>query len=103
MDEINADLAPYGITGAWRVTDVESAYDVATNVLRHAYIQPDFFEFQNLKEIDAMKASISRALMGRNLLDANIPFQAAPWAEQVLPVQQGSDQVDDDPSAIFRP
>lgn len=62
MDELDPELAPYGISSAWRVADVDRAFGVASKVLGSAYIQDDFYEFQHLEEVRTMRNSITNAL-----------------------------------------
>jgi hypothetical protein len=73
MDDLNPDLAPYGVSGAWRVTDVEAGYRLAAHVLRNALVATDFYEFEKLADVEGMKDSITRALANRDLLEDNVP------------------------------
>ncbi|APO66167.1 hypothetical protein IE4872_CH00502 [Rhizobium gallicum] len=55
MDEINPELAPYGITAAWRVHETAAAYAVAPKTLEQSFIQTDFYDFRDVTEIRTMR------------------------------------------------
>jgi len=103
MDEINPELAPYGITAAWLVRDDDTAYEIASRTLEHAYIQPDFYEFDHWSEIASMKDGITEHLQNAGQLvgrpqslspswPMNHPTRPAPHA--IVPDRTEEDVVD---------
>jgi hypothetical protein len=104
MDDLNPDLAPYGIIGAWRVIDVEIGYRLAAHALWDAFVQTDFYAFEQLADVDAMKESITRVLATRNQLDLSLPPEEGARLGRgwVIPAEHRPDDVDE-PIADFRP
>lgn len=84
MDDLNPELAPYGIAGAWRVKDSRRGYNIAARVLKKAYIQPDFYEFNSAESLDAMKTAISRNLSDRGQLIDTVGDTSADWNHKTL-------------------
>lgn len=72
MDDLNPELAPYAITAAWRISDFDTGYQIASHTLRRFYIQPGFYELKDHDEARAMKEAVGNerskrapACMGR--------------------------------------
>lgn len=79
MDDLNPEIAPYGVAGAWRVKDSRRASDIVSLVLKKAYIQNDFYEFHRLEDVDAMTTAIARALSDRHQLVESVGATLADW------------------------
>ncbi len=79
MDDLNPEIAPYGVAGAWRVNDALRGYDIASLVLKKAYIQNDFYEFHRVEDLDAMRTAIARALSDRHQLVETVGGALAYW------------------------
>ncbi|WFU00670.1 hypothetical protein QA648_10850 [Rhizobium sp. CB3171] len=87
MDEINPELAPYGISAAWQVHDTAAAYALAANTLQRAFIQTDFYDFRDLYALRDMKKAISAVLQDYDLLVTGLPFASVSWPSIRRPVR----------------
>tara|TARA_R110002020_G_scaffold69730_11_gene181485 strand:+ start:5780 stop:6628 length:849 start_codon:yes stop_codon:yes gene_type:complete len=79
MDEINPELAPYGVTAAWQVRDAGLAYDTAANLLKHAFVQTDFYEFDQWSEVKIMKELVTEYLRKEKQLVTEMPRLPSSW------------------------
>lgn len=110
MDDLNPELAPYGISGAWRVKDIDAGYGIATRVLRRAFIQPDFYEFDHLREVDQMKVKIAIALadggqLVENVANYSTDFVYVPRGERrkLREAEAAAILTDEEDASPFRP
>lgn len=79
MDEINPELAPYGVTAAWQVRDAGLAYATAANLLKHAFVQTDFYEFDQWSEVKVMKELVTEYLRKERQLVRDLPPLQSSW------------------------
>lgn len=79
MDELNPELAPYGIVAGWRVHDLNAAYEIAHRTLANNFILEGFYQFDHRDEVRTMKEAVGRELQSSRQLVWGIVQSSASW------------------------